>query len=103
MTTLVEKQTIKVILLKRELNKARELAQKQKKQSRKRIKLEGEFVYNTIIILKVVKEAEVAILAKKEGKKPKKAIIDFIIYILTKEKGLRSDLGNSKDNQDKLG
>ena len=45
MTTLVEKQTIKVILLERELNEARELAQKRKKRTGKRIKLEGEFIY----------------------------------------------------------
>ena len=60
MTTLVEKQTTKVILLERELNEARELAQKRKKRTGKRIKLEGEFVYSTVTVLKIVEEAEAA-------------------------------------------
>ena len=58
---------------------------------------------STATVLKVVEEAEAATLAKKEGKKPKKAIVDPIVYISTEEEGSGSDLGNSEDDWDELG
>ena len=98
MTTLVEKQTTKVILLERELNKARELAQKRKKRTGKRIKLEGEFVYSTATVLKIVKEAEAATIAKKKGKKRQLLAEEPIVYILSEEEGSGSNLSNSRDD-----
>ena len=103
MTTLVEKQTTKVILLERELNEARELAQKRKKRTRKRIKLEGEFVYSTATVLKIVEEAEAATIAKKKGKKRQLPAEEPIVYILSEEEGSGSNLSNSRDDWDELG
>ena len=48
-TTLVGKQTTKVILLEKELKEAKELAQKWKRKTGKRIKLEGEFIFSRVV------------------------------------------------------
>ena len=39
------------------------------------------------LYMTLVEEAEAATLAKKEVKKPKKATIDLIVYILREEEG----------------
>ena len=70
MTTLVEKQTTKVILLERELQEARELAQKRKKRTGKRIKLEGEFVFNIVSVSEIIKEAKLPPLQKRRVRSP---------------------------------
>jgi len=103
MTTLVEKQTTKVILLERELKEAQELAQKRKKRTGKRIKLEGEFVYSSARVLKIVEDAEAATLAKKKGKKSQLPLIDPIVYISTEEEGSGSNISDSGGDWDELG
>ena len=103
MTTLLEKQTTKVILLEKELQEARELAQKRKKRTGKRIKLEGEFVFSTASVLKIVEEAEAATLAKKKGKKAQLPVTELIVYISSEEEGSGSNMGDSEDDWDELG
>ena len=103
MTTLVEKQTTKVILLEKELKEAKELAQKRKRKTGKRIKLEGEFIFSTASVLKIVEEAEAATLAKKKSKKPKLRVKKPVVYISSEEEGSRSSLGNSGSDYNELG
>ena len=68
MTKLIESQNAEITLLGKELSDCKVLLETRKKRTKgKRIKLQGQFVFRTQEVLKIVREAE----KKPEGKKPR--------------------------------
>ena len=55
-------------------------------------------MYSTAAVLKIVKEAEAATIAKKKGKKRQLPAKEPIVYILSEEEGSGSNLSDSRDD-----
>lgn len=76
-TTLVETQNTEITLLRTELAECKALLETRKKRTKgKRIKLQGEFVFSTEEVLRIVREAEVKPKEKKPRGRPRKRPIE---------------------------
>lgn len=79
MTRLIESQNAEITLLQKELNDCKELLETRKKRTKgKRIKLQGQFVFSTEEVLKIVREAEEKTTEKKPRGRPRKRPIEDI-------------------------
>jgi hypothetical protein len=78
-TRLVESQNAELVILRKEVNEYKELLQTRKKRvNGKRIKLQGEFVFSTEEVLKIVREAEMKSTEKKPRGRPRKRPIEEV-------------------------
>jgi hypothetical protein len=76
-TRLVESQNAELTLLRKELQECKDMLQTRKKQTTgKRIKLQGEFVFSTEEVLKIVREAEEKQQIKRPRGRPRKRPIE---------------------------
>jgi hypothetical protein len=79
MTRLVETQSAELSILQKELKECKELLQTRKKRTKgKRIKLQGEFVFTTEEVLKIVREAEEKPKEKRPRGRPRKRPIEEV-------------------------
>ncbi|EDO00854.1 hypothetical protein SS1G_03328 [Sclerotinia sclerotiorum 1980 UF-70] len=77
MTRLVESQNAEIALLRKQLADAQEVIETRKKRTKgKRVKLQGQFVFSTKEILKIVHEAEEKPKEKKPRGRPRKRPIE---------------------------
>jgi DDE superfamily endonuclease/Tc5 transposase DNA-binding domain/helix-turn-helix, Psq domain len=77
MTRLVESQNAEITLLRKQLADAQEVIETRKKRTKgKRIKLQGQFVFSTEEVLKIVREAEEKPKEKKPRGRPRKRPIE---------------------------
>ncbi|EDN99230.1 hypothetical protein SS1G_14090 [Sclerotinia sclerotiorum 1980 UF-70] len=77
MTKLVESQNAEIALLRKQLADAQEVIETRKKRTKgKRVKLQGQFVFSTKEILKIVHEAEEKPKEKKLRGRPRKRPIE---------------------------
>ena len=86
MTALLETQNAKLSIIQKELNECRELLQTRKVRTKgKRIKLQGEFVFSTVEVLKIVEEAKAALTVKRPRGRPRKRPIEEIDAVIEEE------------------
>ena len=79
MTRLVESQNTELTILRKEVKEYKEILETRKKRTKgKRIKLQGEFVFSTKEVLKIVREAELKSTAKKPHGRPCKRPIEEV-------------------------
>jgi hypothetical protein len=77
MIRLVESQNAEITLLWKQLADAQEVIETRKKRTKgKRIKLQGQFVFSTEEVLKIVREAEEKPKEKKPRRRPRKRPIE---------------------------
>jgi len=77
MTRLVESQNAEIALLRKQLSDAQEVIETRKKRTKgKRVKLQGQFVFSTKEVLKMVREAEEKPKEKKPRGRPRKRPIE---------------------------
>ncbi|RAL68240.1 hypothetical protein DID88_008942 [Monilinia fructigena] len=77
MTRLVESQNAEIALLRKQLADAQEVIETQKKRTKgKRVKLQGQFVFSSEEVLKMVREAEEKPKEKKPRGRPRKRPIE---------------------------
>jgi hypothetical protein len=71
MTRLVESQNTELTILQKEVKEYKELLEIRKQRTKgKRIKLQGEFVFSTIEVLKIVHKAELKSTEKRPRRRP---------------------------------
>ncbi|ODQ73318.1 hypothetical protein LIPSTDRAFT_3644 [Lipomyces starkeyi NRRL Y-11557] len=86
MTQLVESQNAELKILRKELQGCKELLQIRKKRSKgKGIKLQGEFVFSTEEVLKIVREAEETPKEKRRRGRPRKRPIQEVDNVQEEE------------------
>jgi hypothetical protein len=96
MTRLVESQNAELVLLRKENQEYKELLQTRKKRvNGKRIKLQGEFVFSTKEVLKIVREAEMKSMEKKPRGRPRKRPIEEVEEDIEEEE-VENDLSGSE-------
>jgi hypothetical protein len=79
MTRLVKSQNSELTILWKEVKEYKELLETRKKRTKgKRIKLQGEFVFSTEEVLKIVREAEVKSTEKRPRGRPRKRPIEEV-------------------------
>lgn len=93
MTALLDTQNAKFSIIQKELSECRELLQIRKMRTKgKRIKLQGEFVFSTAEVLKIVQEAEAIRTVKRpRGRPRKRPIEEFEVGIEEEEVELSSE------------
>ena len=79
MTRLVESQNAELSILRKEVKEYKEILETRKKRTTgKRIKLQGEFVFSTEEVLKIVREAELKSTEKRPRGRPRKRPIEEV-------------------------
>jgi hypothetical protein len=79
MTRLAESQNAELSILRKENKELKEMLETRKKRTKgKRIKLQGEFVFSTEEVLKIVREAEVKVTEKRPRGRPRKRPIEEV-------------------------
>ncbi|OBT84787.1 hypothetical protein VE02_06922 [Pseudogymnoascus sp. 03VT05] len=79
MTRLVESQNAELSILRKEVKEYKEILETRKKRTTgKRIKLQGEFVFSTEEVLKIVREAELKSTEKRPRGRPRKRLIEEV-------------------------
>jgi hypothetical protein len=79
MTRLVESQNTKLTILRKEVKEYKELLETRKNRTKgKIIKLQGEFVFSTTEVLKIVREAELKSTEKRPRGRPRKRPIEEV-------------------------
>ncbi|APA05658.1 hypothetical protein sscle_01g004280 [Sclerotinia sclerotiorum 1980 UF-70] len=77
MTRLIESQNAEIALLRKQLADAQEVIETRKKRTKgKRVKLQGQFVFSSEEVLKMVREAEEKPKEKKPRGRPRKRPIE---------------------------
>jgi hypothetical protein len=98
MTQLVESQNAELTILRKELQECRELLQTRKKRTKgKRIKLQGEFVFSTEEVLKIVREAEEKPKEKRPRGQPRKRPIEEVEEVEEEEEVEKSSSESELD------
>jgi hypothetical protein len=98
MTRLVESQNTKLTILRKEVKEYKEILETRKKRTKgKRIKLQGEFVFSTKEVLKIVREAELKSTAKKPRGRPCKRPIEEVEEVEEQEE---EEIGSSNSESE---
>ena len=96
MTRLVKSQNAKLTILRKEVKEYKELLETRKKRTKgKRIKLQGEFVFSTKEVLKIVREAELKSVEKRPRGRPRKRLIEEVEEEVEEEE-VESNLSDSE-------
>jgi hypothetical protein len=99
---LIEAQNTKLIIIQKELRTYKELLQARKVQKKgKRVRLEGEFVYSTQEVFRIVREVEEETAAKKQHKRSRCVSIDSV-YIQIEEEEPEIVIQESGSDLDEL-
>jgi hypothetical protein len=96
MTRLVKSQNAKLSILRKEVKEYKEILETRKKRTKgKRIKLQGEFVFSTKEVLKIVREAELKSTEKRPRGRPGKRPLEEVEEGI-KEEEVENDLNDSE-------
>jgi hypothetical protein len=78
-TPLLKRQNAELLVIRKELQEHKEILQRRKTHKNgKRIKLQGEFVFNTADILKIARDSEEKPVEKRPRGRPRKRPIDEV-------------------------
>ncbi|KFY18563.1 hypothetical protein V493_08507 [Pseudogymnoascus sp. VKM F-4281 (FW-2241)] len=96
MSRLVESQNAELSILRKEVKEYKEILETRKKRTKgKRIKLQGEFVFSTEEVLKIVREAELKPTEKRPRGRPRKRPIEEVEEEIEEEE-VKNDSSDSE-------